>query len=152
VRGPDRISRSVGSGATTGVSEGRKPHPLLDGAYYWQNNPDIAAAKINPIFHYQLWGGREHRRPSPMFDPDYFLEKYNSPMASDNPLEDYLQQGGNWSVDPHPLFSTMHFVRQAGIDEFSDAPLVTYLKWPGLWTSAMPHPLFDLGKHRTMSA
>ncbi|MGC2414655.1 MAG: rhamnan synthesis F family protein [Stellaceae bacterium] len=130
--------------ATTGVFEGRKPHPLLDGAYYWKQNPDVAASEQNPIYHYQVFGGREHRPPSPMFNTEYFLERYDSPMAGDNPLEDYLKQGGEWAADPHPLFSTVHLARQAGIAEFAEAPLVTYLKWPDLWASATPHPLFDL--------
>lgn len=44
----------------------------LNGAYYLQENPDVARAGIDPILHYVLHGEREGRRPSPDFDPVYY--------------------------------------------------------------------------------
>jgi hypothetical protein len=68
--------------------------PLFDGDWYLQNNPDIAAANVNPALHYLQHGGREGRAPGPHFmaymkaNPDlvavkanpllHFLETYRS--------------------------------------------------------------------------
>ena len=60
-----------------GAAAGLKPHPLFDTAFYLERNPDIANSRINPLFHYQTWGGRERRDPSPLFDTEYYLESQN---------------------------------------------------------------------------
>src|SRR5262249_515462 len=41
-----------------GAHAGLKPHPLFDGRYYSRLYPDVAKQNINPLFHYQTWGGR----------------------------------------------------------------------------------------------
>jgi glycosyltransferase involved in cell wall biosynthesis len=46
---------------------------LLDEAYYLANNPDVAKAKVDPVWHYVVSGEREGRRPSATFDPVFYL-------------------------------------------------------------------------------
>jgi glycosyltransferase involved in cell wall biosynthesis len=46
---------------------------LLDEPYYLAKNPDVAKAKIDPVWHYVVSGEREGRRPSPIFDPLFYL-------------------------------------------------------------------------------
>jgi hypothetical protein len=43
--------------------------PYLDTAYYLQENPDVAAAGMEPVRHYVLHGEGEGRRPRADFDP-----------------------------------------------------------------------------------
>ena len=33
-----------------------KPHPLFDTDWYLQQNPDVAAAGMNPLLHYMQHG------------------------------------------------------------------------------------------------
>src|SRR5262249_4128889 len=54
----------------TGAATGLKPHPLFDGRYYSELYTDVGKQHINPLFHYQTWGGRECRNPSPLFDTE----------------------------------------------------------------------------------
>ena len=45
-------------------SEGRNPAAWFDTAYYLRANPDIAASRINPFWHYLVEGRREGRSPT----------------------------------------------------------------------------------------
>jgi hypothetical protein len=125
-----------------GAQAGLKPHPLFDTRYYLESNPDVAKAGINPLFHYQTWGGRERRNPSPLFDTDHFLETRNLPIMVDNPLREYLT--GVAMGDPHPLFLSNYFCEQAGLTDPGEPLFVIYLKNPDLNRNVKPHPLFDL--------
>ena len=40
---------------------------FFDSKYYLKENPDVAKAKVNPIFHYLQFGWKEGRNPSPFF-------------------------------------------------------------------------------------
>ena len=40
---------------------------FFDSKYYLEKNPDVAKAKVNPIFHYLQFGWKEGRNPSPFF-------------------------------------------------------------------------------------
>lgn len=50
-----------------GAGEGRRPGPLFDGARYLAENPDVAAAGLNPLVHY-LDHGLAEGRPRPEGD------------------------------------------------------------------------------------
>ena len=127
-----------------GADAGLKPHPLFDGNYYRERYPDVANAQINPLFHYQTWGGRERRDPSLMFDTEYFLELRNLPTIIDNPLREYLISATEKTVDPHPLFHSAYFCEQAELTNGDEPPLVVYEKRADLSMRINPHPLFDL--------
>jgi hypothetical protein len=130
--------------AMKGVTAGFKPHPLFDTVFYFEHNPDVAKAGVNPLFHYQNWGGRERRDPSPLFNTEYYLELRNLGSVVGNPLHEYLSGITHESVDPHPLFLAAYFCDQAGLTDAAEAPLVIYEKRSDLNRSLKPHPLFDL--------
>jgi GT2 family glycosyltransferase len=45
---------------------------LFDGAYYLENNPDVAADGYDPLEHYLAYGDKENRFPMPLFDPAHY--------------------------------------------------------------------------------
>jgi hypothetical protein len=72
-----------------GRAEGRSPNPgataldlqpygqpqfAFNAAYYLANNPDVAAAGIDPFQHYVTFGWREGRNPSAIFDGTAYLQ------------------------------------------------------------------------------
>ena len=62
--------------------------------WYLAQNPDVKAAKMNPIKHYMKFGWREGRNPSPKFDTNYYLEMNPDVRnANMNPLNHYVQFG-----------------------------------------------------------
>jgi SAM-dependent methyltransferase len=46
---------------------------LFDAAFYLSNNPDVATSGVNPALHFVDRGWKEGRKPSPGFDPAYYL-------------------------------------------------------------------------------
>jgi hypothetical protein len=77
---------------------------LFDGAFYLEKYPDLAAAGVNPLRHYLRYGAAEHRKPHPLFDPDYYLRRNPQARGSGNPLVHFLEKGGASGMSPHPLF------------------------------------------------
>lgn len=49
----------------TGWREGRNPSSTFDSLFYLTSNPDVAAAGINPLWHYVVAGRAEGRRAQP---------------------------------------------------------------------------------------
>ncbi|MCP5091731.1 MAG: glycosyltransferase [Gammaproteobacteria bacterium] len=47
----------------------------FDAAFYLAQNPDVAAAGLDPLLHYLRYGEAEGRRPTPEFDPRWYLEQ-----------------------------------------------------------------------------
>ncbi len=47
--------------------------PLFDAQWYLANNPDVAAADVDPALHYLRHGGKEGRAPGPLFDATAYL-------------------------------------------------------------------------------
>jgi lipopolysaccharide biosynthesis protein len=68
--------------------------PLFDAEWYRANNPDVAAADIDPVVHYLESGASEGRRPGPDFDPAaYLAANPDVAAAGANPLRHYLLLG-----------------------------------------------------------
>jgi O-antigen biosynthesis protein len=67
---------------------------LFDREWYLEQNPDVAAAGIDPLLHYATTGFKEGRDPSPRFDASSYLEMYpDVRVAGVNPLLHYLTSG-----------------------------------------------------------
>jgi hypothetical protein len=65
---------------------------FFDRGWYLKHNPDVAAAQIDPLEHYTLYGGLEGRDPGPNFDSDKYSNTYEEvKQAGVNPLIHYLQ-------------------------------------------------------------
>ena len=69
---------------TSAASEGRQPiAPTeliaangFDYVYYLQHNPDVAAAGVDPLRHFQTAGWKEGRNPNALFDTAGYLATY----------------------------------------------------------------------------
>jgi ubiquinone/menaquinone biosynthesis C-methylase UbiE len=67
---------------------------LFDADWYAARYPDVAAANVDPLTHYLMWGGVERRDPGPNFNTTWYLERYPDVKASRmNPLVHYLAHG-----------------------------------------------------------
>ncbi|MBO9420308.1 hypothetical protein J7481_12455 [Labrenzia sp. R4_2] len=77
-----------------GFTEGRDPNPYFDTSYYIEQNPDVAAAGLNPLAHYVQFGESEGRKPSALFDPGYYAQQNPDVSASGvRLLEHYISFG-----------------------------------------------------------
>jgi hypothetical protein len=73
-----RLQRSASSLAASG---------LFDTAWYLAQNPDVAAAGLNPLSHYVAHGAQEGRQPHPLFAPAWYLGQHPDVAAAElNPL------------------------------------------------------------------
>ena len=68
--------------------------PEFDSAYYLSKNPDVGAARVDPVEHFVACGWREGRRPHIGFDPEYYL-RANPDVArlGTNPFYHFLANG-----------------------------------------------------------
>jgi len=67
---------------------------LFDERWYLANNPDVAQAKMDPVFHYLQFGGIEGRDPGPNFSSNWYLHTHKDvKKAGVNPLVHYLKYG-----------------------------------------------------------
>lgn len=67
---------------------------LFDAGYYLDNNPDVAAAGIDPLRHFCKRGWRELRKPRPGFDVWWYWVNYLDPArVAINPFLHYVLIG-----------------------------------------------------------
>jgi GT2 family glycosyltransferase len=116
---------------------------IFDPKFYLDRYPDINQAGITPLKHYLMLGGRELRRPHPLFDSDYYYSQ-TGPLAEGlTPLEHYLTSGWQEGFQPHPAFdSHRYFLLYPDIKDAKVPPLVHYLT-SGAKEGRSAHPLFD---------
>ncbi|SDO53587.1 Predicted hydrolase, HAD superfamily [Methylobacterium phyllostachyos] len=101
-----------------GAARGLSPGPSFDGPWYLANNPDVAAAGLNPLLHY-LENGRAEGRPthpyvdpkavarianSDLFDAHWYHATQAPDVAVDQAARHYLQEGASRGLSPGPLF------------------------------------------------
>ena len=70
---------------------------LFDGEFYLRTNPDVAAARMDPLEHYLKYGEKEQRQPHPLFDPLHYLAGH-------------ARANGQWA-NPHPLFDCEAYLK-----------------------------------------
>ena len=62
--------------------------------YYLANNPDVAAAGVNPLLHYDQNGWQEGRNPSALFSTTGYLSANPDVAAAHvDPLDHFLIYG-----------------------------------------------------------
>ena len=62
--------------------QGLNPDAFFNTAYYLSHNPDIAAAHIDPLRHYEQYGWKEGRDPSAQFSTAKYLAAYADVKAA----------------------------------------------------------------------
>lgn len=111
---PERIQRAVREGVRL-LRDARlvSASGLLDREWYLRQNPDVAAAHVNPLRHYLRRGAFEGRDPNPWFDSGWYLQQYpDVAKAGVNPLVHYLRYGAHEGRDPSPLFDSDWYLEQ----------------------------------------
>ncbi len=92
--GTEGQAEATASYNSVGWERGLNPDAFFDTSYYLAQNPDVAAAGVNPLLHYEVYGWREGRNPSPLFDTDKYLAAYSDVRQSGmDPLLQYVQFG-----------------------------------------------------------
>lgn len=72
--------------------EAVRPH--FDAAFYVKSNPDVAAARVDPLDHFMLNGWREGRDPTADFDVrHYLITNVDVDAAGINPFYHYIVAG-----------------------------------------------------------
>jgi GT2 family glycosyltransferase len=114
-----------------GYQNGVGPNQYFDCGWYLQTHPDVAARRMNPLYHYAKWGEAEGRRPSVLFDPIFYREKYrlHDDMCA---LSHYLEHRKNGRYSPIAEFDVDFYLRDGhsigvgGIDPFEHYLLQGY--------------------------
>lgn len=80
-------------------------------AWYLHTYPDVAAAHVDPVQHYDQFGWREGRDPQVLFDTRYYLQQNpDVAQAGVNPYRHFLDFGWREGRDPSPSFDTSHYL------------------------------------------
>lgn len=118
-------------------------HPLFDGKWYLEQNPDVAAANIDPFEHYMASGWGEGRNPHILFNVAFYLQQCPHIAGKINPLVHYVNDGWRMGLDPNPLFRTSFYLQDnPDVDKSGVNPLVHYVT-QGWKDGRNPHPDFD---------
>ena len=136
---PDQAARHY---LQEGGARGLSPGPLFDGPWYLANNPDVAAAGLNPLLHY-LDSGRAEGRPtcpvadpelvgriavSELFDAEWYRATQAPGVAPDHAARHYLQVGAARGLSPGPLFDGPWYLKtNADVADAGQNPLLHYL-------------------------
>jgi hypothetical protein len=101
---------------------------IFNAEFYVASNPDVAAAGVDPLAHYLSHGMAEERRPSPLFDPDYYRD--HTPDAVAPSLRHFLQVGGAAGYNPIEVGfdSAWYLARHPEVRRGGLNPLVHYLR------------------------
>ncbi len=136
--------RHMAAYARRGADLDANSRTLLDQAWYLAANPDVARARMSPLVHYLVTGGREGRDPAPLFDARWYGRAHAAELAATGltPLEHYIRVGAVRGFSPHPAFDTAHYLAQAPVLAPGDLPPSHYLR-EGWRSGLSPHPLFD---------
>lgn len=107
-----------------GWAAGMNPNAWFDSAYYLKQNPDVKAAGMDPLLHYETYGWKEGRAPSLVFDGNaYLTANADVAAAGVDPLLHWLDfgkaegrmtflTGGTATADP--LVDAAFYDRQLG--------------------------------------
>lgn len=80
-------------------------------AWYLRTYPDVAAARLDPVLHYDRYGWKEGRDPQVLFDTDWYLQRNpDVAKAGVNPYRHFLDHGWKEGRDPSPLFDTSDYL------------------------------------------
>lgn len=78
----------------TAVATFKTESQLFDTSYYLSHNADVAAAHIDPLYHYEAFGWKEGRDPSSVFSTQKYLANYTDVKnAHIDPLGHFANYG-----------------------------------------------------------
>lgn len=114
---------------------------IFDPFFYLTEYQDVALDGVNPLLHYVLYGYKENRNPTQLFDCTYYAEQAR--LRGKDPLLHYILKGVDAGLKPHPLFdSRFYWDRNPDVAVREINPLFHYQTWGGR-ERRDPSPLFD---------
>ncbi|MGH9693935.1 MAG: hypothetical protein ACRD5Z_07330 [Bryobacteraceae bacterium] len=118
---------------------------FFDRKFYRATN-NGSAVKISPLLHFIVAGAFDGRKPHPLFDPAFYLERYpDVRKAGVNPLLHFIRYGAPEGRKPHPLFQPDYYLKRCmEARKSAGNPLAHFLR-SRAEDCASPHLLFDCG-------
>lgn len=99
-----------GAGAAPGLKE--RVANYFDETFYLSQNPDVASARVEPLWHYLKHGWREGRDPSPAFNTRFYQQKYAALLGDRCPLLHYVEEGRDAGFLTSPIEEFEYFISQ----------------------------------------
>ena len=89
---------------------------LFTQEWFLERNPDLAAARVDPLAHYFRFGYREGRWPNPYFDPAWYLARNRDVRDGEfEPLLHYIEHGESEGRSPVAWFDPEWYRAANGI-------------------------------------
>ena len=98
-----------------------QPNPLFDPRLYAAEHPAVAASGLDPLIHYATIGAAAGLAPHPLFDPDWYADRYTPAGGPAGTLAHYLRHGRQAGHAPCALA----LARTAPLPESCRFPLPT---------------------------
>lgn len=118
-------------------------HPAFDNLWYVEMYPDVAKAKVHPLYHYLRDGNREGRLPHLLFDPQYYRNQTGTSARRNTDFGDFIEEIGVADARPHP-FVDLSWYREHHSDVPRDrAGAFIHLYRVGLKENRRPSVEFD---------
>jgi len=118
---------------------------FFDRDFYLLNNPDVAAAGVDPFIHFVLFGFEEHRSPHPLIDSGY-IRAVDPYLISTTPDIEQLCDVLYYDLaDPSPYFDLKYYRGQLADGANQVTGLFQHFVQTGLPLGLKPSPLFDPG-------
>jgi SAM-dependent methyltransferase len=143
------VLRSCMNGRRRSVIRAIRASKVFDPAYYLSTYPEVAGARLEPLWHYLAKGAEEGRNPSQFFDPGFYASQ-NPGLNADglDLLYHFLTQGGFEGRNPSRIFDCLFYLaRYPDVVRSGMNPLVHYLQFgaaEGRAPNASPEHLLSL--------
>ncbi|MGQ9367397.1 hypothetical protein [Azospirillum sp. ST 5-10] len=117
---------------------------LVDADWYRVRYPDVAAAQVDPRWHYLHHGWREERSPNPWFDPSWYRR---TAMAGEDaglsPLEHFVVTGAAAGCRPVREFATAWYMERHLGSRHPSAEALRHFLTVGLAAGCAPDAILD---------
>lgn len=134
-----------------GWREDRPPNPLFDFAFYKKQVSDSLTIPV--LAHYLKFGSAAGLTLHPLFDRNYYLQRYPAVIEIGiDPFIYFVVKGGRDLHSPHPLFDANFYAVQLGTDRSNMANPLCHFVLTGWKQGVDPHPLFDTAHYLSQAA
>jgi len=121
---------------------------FFDRKFYRSTNAEFSA-KVAPLMHFLAAGAFDGRKPHPLFDPAFYLERYPDVRETGvNPLLHFIRYGAAEGRKPCPLFQPDYYLSRCPEAMKPGGNPLTHFLRSSPEDCASPHLLFDCESYR----
>ena len=120
-----------------GLTEMRQPSAFFDTGWYLDKAPILHEQGLDPLSHYHLFGIKEGKSPSPLFDPEFYAKTSNADGEQDL-FTHYLRREQAADNRPCAWFDPAFYRQKYLAGSRQDSPLKHYLE-RGVYEEAYPN-------------